>query len=356
MTTRSAAVNIAALALGVLLSPAFAAAQTSFGALGGKVTDEQGAFLPGATIVVRHLETNTTRSGTTEARGQYFLPNLPAGRYELTVELQGFASAKREFVLRVGQEAALDVTLTVAAVAETVLVSGVSALVETQATVGSLIDRQAIDALPTLNRDFAELAKLAPGVTSTGQSSMGFSASGQRQFQNNVFVDGATNAMQFYGTQSESYPQDWIQEFQVMTNGFSAEFGQASGAVLNVITKSGSNSLQGRGYGFVRDDNFDTAPVRGSFRQRRTAVPGRAAAVQPAAVWRLSRRSDQERLHFLPGRIRELRERRHDGPRACRLLAQSRTGDRDSVEEHHTGAPAERRLERQPAKSRLAAT
>lgn len=201
----------------------------------------------------------------TEARGQYYLANLPAGRYELTIELQGFAPAKRDIVLRVGQDATLDVSLKVAGVEESVLVSGVSALVETRATVGSLIDRKEIDNLPTLSRDFAELAKLAPGVTSTGQGAMGFSASGQRQFQNNVFVDGATNAMQFYGTQAESYPQDWIQEFQVMTNGFSAEFGQASGAVLNVITKSGSNSLQGRGYGFVRDDNFDTAPYAGRF-------------------------------------------------------------------------------------------
>ena len=265
MTTRTAALSVAAVGLCIWLTPSSTMAQTSFAALGGKVTDEQGGFLPGVTVVVRHLDTNTTRSGITDGGGQFYLPNLPAGRYELTVELQGFAPAKREFVLRVGQEASLDIGLTVAAVAETVLVSGVSALVETQATVGSLIDRQAIDNLPTLNRDFAELAKLAPGVTSTGQGSMGFSASGQRQFQNNVFVDGATNAMQFYGTQAESYPQDWIQEFQVMTNGFSAEFGQASGAVLNVITKSGSNSLQVRGYGFVRDDNFDTAPYAGRF-------------------------------------------------------------------------------------------
>ena len=115
---------------------------------------------------------------------------------------------------------------------------------------------------------------------------MGFSASGQRQFQNNVFVDGATNAMQFYGTQAESYPQDWVQEFQVMTNGFSAEFGQASGAVLNVITKSGTNRLQGRGYGFVRDDNFDTAPYAGRFvngepeflTSRRSSTSTRSAA------------------------------------------------------------------------------
>ena len=261
---RCPAVGVVAVAIGLWLSSA-ANAQTSFAALGGRVTDEQGGTLPGATIVLRQLETNTTRTGTTESRGQYYLPNLPAGRYEVTVELQGFASAKREVVLRVGQEATLDIGLTIAAVAETVMVAGESAVVEARATVGSLIDRREIDNLPTLNRDFAELAKLAPGITSTGQSSMGFSASGQRQFQNNVFVDGATNAMQFYGTQAETYPQDWIQEFQVMTNGFSAEFGQASGAVLNVITKSGSNGFQGRGYGFVRDDNFDTAPYAGRF-------------------------------------------------------------------------------------------
>lgn len=264
MTPRTAALGVAALGMCLWLVPA-ATAQTSFAALGGKVADEQGGSLPGVTIVVRQMDTNTTRSAVTDGRGQYYVPNLPAGRYELTLELQGFATAKRDVVLRVGQDATLDVTLSVAGVAESVLVSGVSALVETRAAVGSLIDRKEIDNLPTLSRDFAELAKLAPGITSTGQSSMGFSASGQRQFQNNVFVDGATNAMQFYGTQAESYPQDWIQEFEVMTNGFSAEFGQASGAVLNVITKSGSNRLQARGYGFVRDDAFDTAPYAGRF-------------------------------------------------------------------------------------------
>ena len=253
MTTR-VSVSVAVLAICVWLIATPARAQTSFGALSGKVTDEQGGFLPGATIVVRQVDTNTTRSGVTDPRGQYSLPNLPAGRYTLTAELQGFAPAKREFVLRVGQEASLDITLTISAVAETVLVSGLSELVETQATVGSLIDRQAIDNLPTLNRDFAELAKLAPGVTSTGQSSMGFSASGQRQFQNNVFVDGATNAMQFYGTQAESYPQDWVQEFQVMTSMYDAEFGRASGAIVNAVTKTGTNDFKGVLFGsFARN-------------------------------------------------------------------------------------------------------
>ena len=124
MFTRITSVSVAVLAVYVWSIPAPALAQTSFAALSGKVTDEQGGFLPGATIVVRQLDTNTTRSGVTESRGQYSLPNLPAGRYELTVELQGFATATREFVLRVGQDASLDITLTVAAVAETVLVTG----------------------------------------------------------------------------------------------------------------------------------------------------------------------------------------------------------------------------------------
>src|SRR5207248_8620068 len=88
---------------------------------------------------------------------------------------------------------------------------------------------------------------------------------GQHQYQNNVYVDGATNAMQFYGTQADSFPQDWIQEFQVMTNGFSAEFGNASGAVLNVITRSGTNTIQGRAYGFFQNARFNSPPYSGHY-------------------------------------------------------------------------------------------
>jgi outer membrane receptor protein involved in Fe transport len=265
MATTKTASHATVVPLLLLLCSVFASAQSNLAALGGKVTDDQGGVLPGVTVTVRHLDTNIVRTGVTESSGQYYVPSLPAGRYVLTLELPGFTTARREVVLRVGQDATLDMSLKVGGVEESVLVSGESALVETRATVGSLIDRREIDNLPTIGRDFADLAKLAPGVTSTGQGAMGFSASGQRQFQNNVFVDGATNAMQFYGTQAESYPQDWVQEFQVMTNGFSAEFGQATGAVLNVITRSGTNTVQGRAYGFFRDDKFDTAPYAGRF-------------------------------------------------------------------------------------------
>src|SRR5262245_8498423 len=261
--------SVRTMALGFILTVITAAsgfAQTSLASLRGKVSDEQGGVLPGATVTVRQIETNATKVGVTAEVGQYYLPSLPAGTYEVTVELSGFATGKRTgVVLRVGQAADLDFALKVGAVQENVTVAGQAALVETQHVVGAFIDTKTVESLPTVNRNFADLAQLAPGVSSTGGSSMGFSAAGQHQYQNNVFVDGATNAMQFYGTQSESFPQDWIQEFQVMTNGFSAEFGNASGAVLNVITRSGTNTLQGRTYGFFQNAKFNTPPYAGRF-------------------------------------------------------------------------------------------
>src|SRR5687767_6739168 len=126
-----AAIYAAAMALYVSAATLSGLAQTSFAALGGKVTDEQGGLLPGVSVTARQLDTNTTRTGVTDTNGQYYLPSLPAGRYELTIELAGFATAKREVVLRVGQDATLDVSLKVGTVEESVLVSGVSALVET---------------------------------------------------------------------------------------------------------------------------------------------------------------------------------------------------------------------------------
>jgi carboxypeptidase family protein/TonB-dependent receptor-like protein len=257
---------IAVIGLMLAAFPVSASAQTSLATLRGRVTDQQGGVLPGATVTVRQIDTNTTRTSVTEGTGQYFLAALPAGTYELTVELSGFSTAKRSGVaLRVGQEADIDVVLAVGTVQENVTVAGQAALVETQHVVGAYIDTKSVESLPTVNRNFADLAQLAPGITSTGTSSMGFSAAGQHQYQNNVFVDGATNAMQFYGTQAESFPQDWIQEFQVMTNGFSAEFGNASGAILNVITRSGTNSVQGRAYGFFQNGRFNSPPYSGHY-------------------------------------------------------------------------------------------
>ncbi|MGZ5393444.1 MAG: TonB-dependent receptor plug domain-containing protein, partial [Mycobacterium sp.] len=114
------------------------------------------------------------------------------------------------------------------------------------------------------------LAKLAPGTTQSGMTGAtaagtGISISGMRPYQNNIVVDGASNLMQFYGRQANDFPQDWIQEFQVLTNSFGAEFGQAAGGVMNVITRSGSNQVSGRGYGFFRSSKLDEAPFAGRY-------------------------------------------------------------------------------------------
>ncbi len=257
----------------VALAAAFAApvrAQTAFATLRGTVHDEQGGVLPGVTITVRQLETNTTRSTVTNEQGQYYSPNLPAGTWELSAELSGFSTLKQQGIrLGVGQDFTLNVTMKVGAVQETVTVSGRVALVETQSTLGTMIEKKALDELPTVGRDFASLARLAPGTTASNYSGTnlgtGVSFGGQRQYQNNIMVDGASNLMQFYGRQANNFPQDWIQEFQVLTSSFAAEFGQASGGMLNVITRSGTNALNGRGYGFFRDAKLDSPPYAGRF-------------------------------------------------------------------------------------------
>jgi outer membrane receptor protein involved in Fe transport len=255
--------------LAALLAAPPAAGQTALGTLRGVVLDEQGAVLPGVTITLRQVETNTVRTAQSGAEGRYVLPNLRAGAYEVTSELSGFAPIKQQLDVRVGQDLTLNFTLKVGGLTEQVQVVARSVTVETQSTLATVITNKQIDDLPTVGRDFSALATISPGATTstatgTGQGT-GVSISGQRPFTNGIVVDGANNQMQFYGRQSNDFPQDWIQEFQVLTNSFSAEYGQAAGGMLNVITRSGSNRMSARVYGLFRDDKFDAPPFSGRY-------------------------------------------------------------------------------------------
>ena len=244
------------------------AAQTTSATLRGRVVDEQKAVLPGVTITARQIDTNTSRTVVSGDLGQYFLPNLPAARYEISAELQGFRAERRtDVVLQIGQEVTIDFVLKVGGLQETVTVGADAPILETtKNTIGTIIKKDEIDDLPTVERDFSSLAKVAPGVApGVGGNGDSLSMNGQRGFSNGFFIDGATAEWQYYGKQSSTLVQDWIQEFQVMTNSFSAEFGTASGGILNVITRSGTNRYQGRAYGFFRDAKFDSAPFAGSF-------------------------------------------------------------------------------------------
>ena len=262
--------------LGVLALSAPAMAQTALGTLRGAVLDQQGGALPGVTVTVRQIETNTVQSTVTGGEGQYFLPNLRPGTYELTAELSSFAPTKQDLVLRVGQDLTVNFTMKVGSVTEAIDVVAKSVPVETQSTLATVITNKQIDDLPTIARNFSALATLSPGATTsnttgTGQGT-GVSISGQRPFTNGIIVDGASNQMQFYGRQANDFPQDWIQEFQVLTNSFSAEYGQAAGGILNVITRSGANTMNGRGYGFFRDDRLDGPPFAGRYDASRQPI------------------------------------------------------------------------------------
>jgi len=259
------------LALALLLCLVAAAslveAQVITATIRGKVVDQQGGVLPGATISARQIETNTVKTVVTTALGTFYLPSLPAGRYELNIALSGFAPIQRTIELTVGMDVTVDFTLKVGAVETQVTVTGEAPLLETTKTVvGQTINKDQVDNLPTVNRDFASLALLAPGVSSgVGGNGPTLAVNAQRGYQNNVFVDGASNQWQYYGRQASTFSQDWIQEFQVLTNSFSAEFGNASGGILNVITRSGSNEYRGRAYGFFRRKAFDSPPFAGYF-------------------------------------------------------------------------------------------
>jgi len=250
-----------------LTVPAFT--QTALGTLRGTVLDQQAGALPGVTITVRQVDTNTVTTAVTGPEGQYFLPNLHPGKYEVTAELASFVPNKQALDLRVGQDLTVNFAMKIGGVSESVDVVARSVAVETQSTLATVITNKQIDDLPTIARNFSALATLSPGATTstatgTGQGT-GVSISGQRPFSNGIIVDGASNQMQFYGRQANDFPQDWIQEFQVLTNSFSAEYGQAAGGMMNVITRSGANTHSGRGYGFFRDTKFDKPPFAGRY-------------------------------------------------------------------------------------------
>ena len=151
-----------------------------------------------------------------------------------------------------------------------------------------------------VERDFSSLALLAPGVTTgtggygAGGTGESLSFNGQRAFTNGVFIDGASAMWQFYGKQASTFPQDWVQEFQVLTNSFGAEFGTASGGIMNVISRSGSNQFTGRAYGFFRDSSLDSPPYAGRFVNGEPHVPRRTGAAQPAALGLVLRRPHRQ--------------------------------------------------------------
>src|SRR5438094_5408267 len=257
----------------LLMVPAMLVAQSqaTTGTIEGNTFDQTGAVLPGATVTIRNPATGVVRTVASDEKGYFRAPLLPPGSYQVTAELSGFARLQRTgLTLSIGQAVNISLKLQVAGGSETVTVSGEGPVVETTRTqISSTVNERAIAGLPVNGRNFIDFVLLTPGVTRyvpTGDISF----AGQRGTLNSLVIDGADNNNTFFGQTTGrtgsgrapfQFSQDAVKEFQVNSNGYSAEFGRAGGAVINVVTKSGTNQLHGTGFWFYRDKSLNANDV-----------------------------------------------------------------------------------------------
>ncbi len=255
MTTRLRCVSLIGVLLCVTLVTS-AWAQTG-GTLLGSVVDDQGLALPGVSVALTNIDTGWARSVVVDERGRYRAAALPPGVYAIKAELSGFATVVRDRVpLTLGQELTINMTMSVATLTETVTVSGQSPLVETtSSTLGTSVSREQLDSLPVPGRSFTALAQTAPGVTGVGGG--GVNAGGQLSRNNSYRIDGVSNDNNILASPRGGISMEAVREYVVIANQFSAEHGDASGAIVSVITRAGTNNLQGRGFVFHRDEAFD---------------------------------------------------------------------------------------------------
>ena len=258
----------AALALLLLgVSPVPTRAQSVMGAIQGTVVDQSGAILPGATVVVTNSGTGLARTTVTGDAGTFRAEILPVGAYEVRAELSGFGTQKQSNIeVTVGSTVTLRIELRVASVAESVTVTSVAPVIETTRTqVSDTVSEVAVRNLPVNGRNFINFALLTPGVT-TDVRTGDISFAGQRGTLNSLVVDGADNNNTFFGqtigrTGSGRAPYQFsaaaVKEFQVNSNAYSAEYGRAGGAVINVVTKSGTNTASGEVFEFFRDKSLN---------------------------------------------------------------------------------------------------
>jgi len=258
---------VALLAIG---SQSLTAQQTVTSAtLSGSVRDLNGGSVVGARLTATHTETNQRQQTTTDAEGRYRFAYLQVGTYNLTIEGPGFIPAHAEITVTVGQALELPLRLEVAGVTARVNVTDTPLIETVRTQVTETIRPAEINELPLNGRNYLDLALLVPGVSPTNTASnqrfaetsavpgQGLSIAGQRNLFNSFVVDGISandDAADLTGTY---YSEEVINQFQVITSGGIAEFGRASGGIVNIVTRSGTNDWHGALYGFARNQRFD---------------------------------------------------------------------------------------------------
>ena len=249
----------------LLLFPLSALAQTTISTIEGTIKDAQGSVVSGAQIAIKSPAMGIERTATSDANGFYRVTALPAGNYSLTISHSGFSTRTFDDIeLTVNRTLTLDIPLEVGAVQEQVDVIGYAQLLNpTTSSTGATVTPEQIKGMPVNGRNYLDLMQLVPGVVINRQANVGSDNAtpvlGERSGNNNFLIDGQPNKDTVNGGAASQFNQETIAEFQVLTAGFRAEFGQASGAVVNVITRSGGNAYHGLASIFFRNNVFDSS-------------------------------------------------------------------------------------------------
>src|SRR3954453_3449479 len=276
---------IVSLALAV---PAAGQSQITSGVIHGTVIDSSGGVLPGVDVDVPNVDTNVDRVLVTDRDGRVFVPQLPAGRYTVRLQLAGFATIVQENVLvTVGQTGRLTPTMRVSSITETVTVTSSVETVDTARTaVSTTLNETTISSTPILGRKFEDLLTLTPGVSIVqGPDGDEITFAGQRGVFNNISLDGGDYTNGFFGEQvggqraAIDITLEAVKEFQVIASGASAEFGHTAGGVVNVITKSGTNEVRGSLFHYQRlegltSNTSDAKPLENFHREQSGGTVG----------------------------------------------------------------------------------
>ena len=243
-------------ALSLLLLPCLIWAQGNTGSILGVVSDPSGAVIPGATVRVENVDTGVANELTSNEVGSYVVRFLQPGRYRVSVEAEGFSRKVQENItLQMAREQRVDIQLTPGQVTEVIEVTAAPPLLETETGQQSTtIENKLMVDLPLLGRNPQHLVRLSPGVVQRGGSTI---TSGGVVRKDPFFLDGAHSSSHVWSGNPVNPNPDVLQEFKVMTNSFSAEYGQTSGAIMSATTKSGTNQFHGVLYEFLRNDKLN---------------------------------------------------------------------------------------------------
>ena len=250
------------LSLLLLLAAAPLLAQTT-GSLAGRATDGSGAALPGVTVEAASRALQGVRTAVTDAEGLYRLPLLPPGDYTVTFKLEGFGSESRRMVpVYLGKETPVDATLKPSAAAEITVKAEAPVLDTSSSTLGTNLTTRSIDTLPT-GRSYASIAQVVPGVSSDANTdplaANTISVYGSSGAENAFYIDGVNTTGVEYGFQGKELNFEFVQEVQVKTGGYEAEYGRSTGGIINIITKSGGNQFTGDAFGYYNTDSLQSS-------------------------------------------------------------------------------------------------